>query len=321
MTLLNGQTLNKKEFADQFNITERSIQRDLSDLKMILTNHYPYHEMIYSRSKGGYYLNTQSRFNKKEILPILKILLESRALNSKELTQLVNGLNSRINEPEKKELNKLIANELLFYSPLSHNKSLIEEIWFISMCITKNQALKNSYTKNDGQLVSWVILPTSIIFSDFYFYIIAYNAEYKKYSNFSLDRIIKLKEVEKNFSIENKLKPEDSVVRKKVHYMYQQNLVYFTFEYWGIVEAALDRIPTAKVIKQKQNSVIIQGEAYYQGLLMWLLSQGSKVKVLSPYSLIEDIKNEISDINKHYFILKKDTDYLIDSLVCLFVIF
>lgn len=53
MTLLNGQILNKKEFADQFNITERSIQRDLSDLKMILTNHYPYYEMIYSRSKGG----------------------------------------------------------------------------------------------------------------------------------------------------------------------------------------------------------------------------------------------------------------------------
>lgn len=169
------------------------------------------------------------------------------------------------------------------------------------MCITKNQALKISYIKNDGQLVSRIILPTSIIFSDFYFYIIAYNAEYKRYSNFRLDRVIKLKEVEKNFSIENKLKPEDSVVRKKVHYMYQQDLVYFTFEYWGIVEAALDRIPTAKVIKQKKDSVIIQGEAYDLGLHMWLLSQGSKVKVLSPSSLIEDIKTEIGAMNKYYF--------------------
>ena len=42
----------------------------------------------------------------------------------------------------------------------------------------------------------------------------------------------------------------------------------------------LDKVPTAKVIKQSGNTYTMQAEAYGKGLEMWLNSQGDKVKII-----------------------------------------
>ena len=46
------------------------------------------------------------------------------------------------------------------------------------------------------------------------------------------------------------------------------------------LEAVMDRLPTAKVIKQDEKGYLVQAEAYGEGINMWLRSQGEWVEVV-----------------------------------------
>jgi predicted DNA-binding transcriptional regulator YafY len=73
------------------------------------------------------------------------------------------------------------------------------------------------------------------------------------------------------------------------------------FEFTGpSVQAILDRLPTAKVIDVRDGKNVIEAEVYGDGIKMFLLSQGSWVKVISPKSLVEDIKEEANKILYKY---------------------
>ncbi len=70
--------------------------------------------------------------------------------------------------------------------------------------------------------------------------------------------------------------------------------------YSSNTEAVLDRLPTAKVIKQTEEWSLIEAEVYGKGIVMWLLSQSSKVEVIKPVSLREEIKQEIKAMMDRY---------------------
>lgn len=57
--LNRGETVNKKEFANEFEISEKSVQRDIDDLRVYLAECYENGDDItveYSYVKNGYYL-------------------------------------------------------------------------------------------------------------------------------------------------------------------------------------------------------------------------------------------------------------------------
>ncbi|WP_164505096.1 WYL domain-containing protein [Companilactobacillus hulinensis] len=48
------------------------------------------------------------------------------------------------------------------------------------------------------------------------------------------------------------------------------------------------------------NGSLIEGNAYAQGLLLWIMGQGSRVRVKSPASLVKDVKDELQKTLKYY---------------------
>ena len=73
----------------------------------------------------------------------------------------------------------------------------------------------------------------------------------------------------------------DGEFRKRIQFMYAGELRRVTFDYSGTsVEALLDRLPTAKVVSEKNGVYRITAEVYGNGIDMWLRSQGSAVKVV-----------------------------------------
>ena len=58
------------------------------------------------------------------------------------------------------------------------------------------------------------------------------------------------------------------------------------FKYFGpSVEAVLDKLPNAEIESAAEDHFVIHAEVFGTGILMWLLSQGSKVEVLSPQAI------------------------------------
>ena len=56
----------------------------------------------------------------------------------------------------------------------------------------------------------------------------------------------------------------------------------------------------AIVVDEKEGVCSIEAEVFGTGVKMWLLSQGSKVKVTAPETLVQEIKQEIERMNNQY---------------------
>ena len=64
--------------------------------------------------------------------------------------------------------------------------------------------------------------------------------------------------------------------------MYGGKLQKTVFWYKGdAVEAVLDRLPTAQILKEEDGRYLISAETFGSGIEMWLRSQGDMVEMVS----------------------------------------
>ena len=288
--LEKGKNINKEEIKAKFDIDDKTFQRDIDFLRAFYTeNINPEIEIKYNKKKKGYILeNNKDRFRNEEILAISKILLESRAFCKDELDELLRKLCLLSEEDDMKQVDGMIKNEKFNYVPLKHGKKLLDIMWELAKYITKQEIISISYTTKEGKSKVHRIKPVSIMFSEYYFYIVSFMAD--KFVEdgptiFRIDRIKKLKGTGENFEVPYLERFEDGEFRKREQFMLSGKLRTVKFEYTGILEVVQDRLPTAEVIEQSKmedgtGKYIITAEVYGKGIDMWLKSQGDKVKVV-----------------------------------------
>ena len=91
------------------------------------------------------------------------------------------------------------------------------------------------------------------------------------------------------------------VMKKRIQFMFLGELIKLKFEFYGPkIEPVLDRLPTATILEQDFDKYVIEAEVYGKGIVMWLFSQSSSIKVLSPPSLVEEMKDELRRLSNMY---------------------
>lgn len=122
--LEKGQHLQKKTLANEFKVSDKTIQRDMDDLRSYLADSDSTEEarITYDRSKNVYYLIQieEKYFKSAEILSLSKILLESRAFNKQELKALLSKLIILVPKEEQQGIHDLIIKEYFNYVELQH---------------------------------------------------------------------------------------------------------------------------------------------------------------------------------------------------------
>ncbi|SCY24245.1 helix-turn-helix transcriptional regulator [Alkaliphilus peptidifermentans] len=284
--LNKGELLCKRDLAEKFGVAQKTIQRDIEDLRAYLSeNHYTENEVAikYDKTRKGYFLVRFERewLTNEEVMAILKILLESRAFCKEELNRLINKLLNQVVPNDRKKVEQIIKNEQLYYEPLKHGKKLLSILWELSQLILNCEITKFTYTRQDGIMKEREVKPVAIMFSEYYFYLIAYMADGSKDfpTVFRIDRINDLEGTKQQFNIPYKDKFNDGEFRKRVQFMYSGELRKVKFEFLGpSIEAVLDKLPTAEIIAQQNGVYTISAEVYGNGINMWLRSQGDMVK-------------------------------------------
>lgn len=285
--LNKGERVSKQRLAEDFGVSVKTIQRDIDDLRAYISEtHFTDFEasVRYDRAKNCYYLVRLERewVTNEEALALCKILLESRAFRKDELSQLIEKLIMQIAPADRSTAENIIRNEFVNYVPLQHKKHLLSPVWKLSEYITNQRVISFYYTRQDGKETKKTVKPVSIMFSEFYFYLIAFTADDSADYPivFRIDRIADMKETGETFSVPYRERFNDGEFRKRIQFMYSGKLKKVTFEYSGVLEAILDRLPTAKIIKKDKNVYTITAESYGDGIDMWLRSQGDKAKIL-----------------------------------------
>lgn len=298
--LIDGKTVKKSEEASYFGVNERSIQRDIDDIREYLEQETVeqgvYQEVIYDREIGGYRLEhiTRKKLSNEEILAICKILLDSRALLTDEMLSILENLIECCVPPEnKKKVRNLISNESYHYIELTHGRSVLSDMWNIGQAIYSNHYIEIEYQGVKGSTVKTRKLkPLAIMFSEYYFYLAALIDDQKVKENFNvindsyptiyrIDRIQSLKVLDETFHIPYSDRFEEGEFRKRIQFMYGGKLKKVRFEYSGwSVEAILDRLPTAKILSEHDGKYVIQAEVFGDGIDMWLRSQGDVISLI-----------------------------------------
>ncbi len=296
--LMEGYSISKPDEADAYGVNERTIQRDIDDIRDFIEssgNHTGFvNSVVYDRFEKKYHLEEiyHLKLTNGEILAICKILLDSRAFVKEEMIEMIDTLISCcIPKENQKLVRKLIKNEEFHYVELQHKTRFIDMLWTLGEAISKCRLVDISYKRTkDKKLVKRKLKPLAIMFSEYYFYLTAFIDDENVRKDFDvindsfptiyrIDRIKTLKVLDESFHIPYSSRFEEGEFRKRIQFMYGGKLQKVRFKFCGNdVEPILDRLPTAKIIDKDDEGYIITAEVFGEGIYMWVRRQGELIK-------------------------------------------
>ena len=305
---MKGESLSVQQLAFEYNVSTRSITRDINSLKAFLADHADilgYAELEYSSTNHCYSLKMDHFLSNKELLAITKVLIGSRAFSIEELLGIIQKLKVNTTSADRIKLEQLICKEIYQYDEVGSDcHSVIDNLWKVTDCIENRNVITITYYKMNRDLVKRKIKPVSIMFSEYYFYLIGYRYE-TDVSNtpiyFRVDRIVDIIVQREKYVLLKEQNIDEGMLRRKSQFMWPGPTRKIRFEFSGpSVQAILDRIPTAKVTDRQADKSIIEAEVFGSGIKMFLLSQGAWVKVLAPDEFVEEMKLEIKKMHEMY---------------------
>lgn len=290
--LMAGQLVRKTALAEEFQVTQRSIQRDMEDLRCFLADERLDYELIYDRREQGYCLRSsdQTRLSNSETLAVCKILLESRSMRRDEMIPILDKLVACcVPEGSRRAVEDLLANEKYHYIEPHHGQSILGGLWELGQAVKERRVVELEYQRlKEPQLVKRRVLPVGIMFSEYYFYLTAFLEDKSSFDNpedlfptiYRMDRIRRFTVLEERFSVPYRDRFEEGEFRKRVQFMYGGRLERIRFRYTGpSIEAVLDRLPTAEIVSQDETGWTVEAEVFGKGIEMWLREQGDWVEM------------------------------------------
>lgn len=304
-----GEELSVKNLADEYQRSTKCIQRDITAIKNFLAEHRDIagnSELEYCYQSKTYKLSMDGFLKDPEIMVLVEILIGSRAIDHIDLLKIINKLKRFTTPQDRQLLESLIAKETYQYKEAQIKiecRNLLENVWRVNKYIHFGKEITIQYMKMDKSIIERRIKPLSIMFTDYYFYLIAVTVadEEKMPKYYRIDRILAFTEHREPLLEGDSLKFDEGELRKKSLLMWPGPERKVVFEFTGpSLQAVLDKIPTARVIDEKDRRYIVEANVYGDGIKMFLLSQGSWVKVLEPESFVCEMKDEIARMAKQY---------------------
>lgn len=225
--LLNGNLVNKAEEAIKYGVNERSIQRDMDDIRNFLALEQAangcIYSIIYDRGKKGYRMQKvqQTQFTNGELLAMSKLLLGSQAFSKNELNGLLEKIITHCDAPDDQKLLKsLVGNEMFHYME-QHRADLMEVLWELGQAVQGCHYIEFKYTDGENAKSEQIRLkPVAVLYLNKFFYLAAFEENSSSGQGspevFRIDRIHNLHVQEERFHIPYSKRFEEGEFRKQV---------------------------------------------------------------------------------------------------------
>lgn len=300
--LMSGETLRQSDLEAKYGVSRRTCQRDFAYIRSALSEYVAGNLL---EEQGTYRLARQSEETDFEMaLTTSNILIGSRALDQDELNGtldfLVDSLSPQMQEAVRQQLTLSRGS----YVPLSRAKPLLKRLKDMTESIAQMQRLVFTYRGSSGddqQPQVHHAQPVAIFFETYYFYVAMLSEEHGGYWLYRLDRIVEILaqlpgeklDYAKRFSLQEH--------RNYTYLLDTGELTQIRFLYRNYPQTALDHFPGSRIIKQNADgSCVIEAYVKTDGAMLWLLSQGAGLRVLSPVSLVRRVRNALAAARDQY---------------------
>lgn len=253
-------------------------------------------------------------FEVPEIRLLIDAVQAADFITPKKTRELIDKIGSLCSFHQGKTLHKQVYID-------NRVKCTNEEIYYnidvLSRAIQQRKKVSFIYYKrkiNDGEKVifsderEFTVSPYALIWSNDHYYLVSNNEKYDNLMHTRIDRMKKVQiteETARNFSEVSEYKNYFDVAdySSKSFNMYSgdtQRLVLSCDN--SILEEIIDRFGTEGIRADKDESRFILSSqcVISEGLTSWVMQFGSKVEVIEPKKLREDVKKRAEDIIKIY---------------------
>jgi len=323
--------LSQKEIAEilknEYNMTidRKSVKRNLSNLLEIYEDKIAYSEsirMVTNKKTGeieesyilsDFYLKRD--FSDAELRLLIDSLLFSKHIpysDCKALIEKLEGLSNKYFESKIKHICTLPHNR-------SENKQLFYTIGILDEAISKEKQVRFKYClyssdkklhprlDSSGKPKEYIINPYQIVATNGRYYLICNNDKYDDLSNYRVDRIMDIELLDTFSKPKRDVKGAENGFDLSKHmsehiYMFagKSVTVRFIAEKF-IISDILDFFgDDVKFSNETEDKIMVTVTVNEQDMRLWALQYALQVKVISPQSLVDDIKSDIMKAVEQY---------------------
>lgn len=322
--------LSQKEIADilknEYNMTvdRKSVKRNLSNLLEI---GYPieYREsirMIPNKTTGeleeSYILSDfylERDFSDAELRLLIDSLLFSKHIpynQCKDLIEKLEGLSSKYFEAKVKHIRTLAGNQ-------PANKQLFYTIDILDEAISKERQVKFHYAEygtdkklhnrknSKGTTREYIINPYQIVVTNGRYYLICNYDKYDDLSNYRVDRITDIELLNTPAKPKRKVKGAENGFDLSKHmaehiYMFSDESDTVTFRVKKyILDDVMDWFgKDLTFFDEAEDEVSVRVRVNLAAMRCWALQYALHARVLSPESLVEEVRNDIKKAEENY---------------------
>lgn len=285
--LMRKRKVTAKELADKFEVSTRTIYRDIEVLSRANIPIYA------TKGKGGgiglldeYVLN-KTILSEKEQNQILFALQGMKKMAKQDEKDILGKLSTLFN----KEINDWIRIDFSNWS-----KDNIQEKRFdiIKSAILNKQLIEFTYYNSNGEKSKRVVEPLQIWFKDKSWYLISYCKNKEDYRIFKIARIKEMKILEEHF--------ERELPKEKEEEKYKFKSILLELEInKEMAYRVYDEFENEEIIKKEDDNFIVKVEyPDNEWVYGYILSFGEYIKVLSPERAKKVIKDKLEKTLKNY---------------------
>lgn len=163
--LKQGERIRKELFMDEFSVGRRSFDRYIETIRLMLSETFAPHELLYDAADCSYYLSGEKRERLRgvNVLPIVLLLFGSRVLGESDIVSVLHGLFVNLPSDDRKHLEKTIIRIKEENVGIQDTPSLLKMLWDLNLVIERKQKIHLFLT--DGKEIDSV-QPLGLVLSN-----------------------------------------------------------------------------------------------------------------------------------------------------------
>ncbi|QZY56835.1 helix-turn-helix transcriptional regulator [Crassaminicella profunda] len=286
--IINRTSVNANSLATHFNVSRRTIIRDINTLTLAGVP-------IYSEigSKGGYSINPDYKLNEKIIdnANADYILLALQSLKSVYGERKVHETYEKVKHIYSDQNNNHALN--IDFSVVNENRSIISYISMLKEAVQHNKTVLFQYTNlsSNTRIVKCNII--HIFYKWYSWYAFGYDLEKNDFRMFKIVRMRNLEISQEYFDNDyDVVKLLDDYEEKR-----SKHDICVTIEYSKEIESLINEYFHGDVINVSETSIVKKVTIKQNDFIMFsiILGFGEKIKVLSPLSYQQKIKEHLKN--------------------------
>lgn len=298
--LLNQDNVTAKELADRFEVSTRTVYRDIETINMsgipIVSNQGRY---------GGFGILENYKINHQLLTLEDMISIVTALKNIGNFTQnkyvnlTIDKISSLVPEDKKEEFNYYFNEIIICDLPWGYRTNLKdkEKFYLLHKAIVEERLLNIEYSDSFGSITERNIEPMSLVLKGFNWYVFAYCHLRGDYRFFRLSRIYKIKLLEEKFN-RREMSYEDFKARSNSNYNMVDLVLKFSPEVSQKVADFFYEEDT--IIDENGYKIVAVSYPEDEWVYSMILSYGEYVEVVEPLHIKKIIKEKARKVYEKY---------------------